>query len=435
MSIHVSRENHLYGAGAPNMSPSYFGQTYIDTIAGPRGIWVSTSEFVDGWKEVSQVGHKHTIDDFTDLRSEITTIMQEEGVDAAIFSLRGGNNTWEGSWNNFIGELRQNGKHVLSEGSSIGELSDVNLEEGLDTDSILGWNGSEFIPYTVTGASPNTEGGFDFGAYLRKDSLVVGIGSNDETAPLAASVATELYNRVKNEFADVNHTHTGFALVDHTHTGFARLDGPNTFEQQVVLGGAYNNDRPLVLQGPSGSRVSFEFPPENDSPTVLSFLNESASGTEAIISGVAGSMGGKLTLNFNEVNIPTGSIGIGENKKYLTVPSIKINKSDSTYVGDNTRIFGLDMNNSALIGLGQVVFKTPSRGRQNSILFPKNYAGNTQSSDIGLYHFLRLADGEMQTDTALSSEANYIKLGGRKIFFSQTEPGKEAEEGSIWIKC
>ena len=81
------------------------------------------------------------------------------------------------------------------------------------------------------------------------------------------------------------------------------------------------------------------------------------------------------------------------------------------------------------------VFKTPSRGRQNSILFPKNYAGNTQSSDIGLYHFLRLADGEMQTDTALSSEANYIKLGGRKIFFSQTEPGKEAEEGSIWIKC
>ena len=40
----------------------------------------------------------------------------------------------------------------------------------------------------------------------------------------------------------------------------------------------------------------------------------------------------------------------------------------------------------------------------------------------------------MQTDTALASDAKYIRLNGVKIFFSATDPGKEAEDGSIWIK-
>ena len=118
----------------------------------------------------------------------------------------------------------------------------------------------------------------------------------------------------------------------------------------------------------------------------------------------------------------------------MTIPSLKITSEGQTYIGEMNRTFGLDLNNSALIGASQIAFKVPSKGRQNAILFPKNYAGNTQPTDIGLYHYLRMLDGELQTDTALASDARYIRLGGVKIFFSATDPGKEAEDGSIWIK-
>lgn len=433
MSIHISRDNQLKGVGSPNMAPSYYGQPYIDTGANPRGVWISTSENVSGWTELSPKGHKHTVADFTNLTTEITKIVQEQGIEAALLSLKGGTNTWEGAWNNFTGELRQNGKNVLTQGSSIGDLGDVDITTGLKANALLGWNGSTFVPYEVTGASPS-DGGIDFSQYLRKDSLVTGIGSGDQTAPLAASVATLLYNRVKDEFAAKTHTHTEYAAANHTHTNYLDTTKAGSLKNQLNLGGAAGNNTPLTISGQYG-RAAFEFSENQAGPTILSFQNTAGSElTEAMISGAAGAVGGRLTLNFSEVHVPTGGFTIGENKKYMTIPSLKITSEGQTYIGEMNRTFGLDLNNSALIGASQIAFKAPSKGRQNAILFPKNYAGNTQPTDIGLYHYLRMLDGELQTDTALSSDAKYIRLGGVKIFFSATDPGKEAEDGSIWIK-
>lgn len=433
MSIHISRDNQLKGVGAPAVSPSYYGQSYIDTGTNPRGVWMSTSENVSGWVELAPKGHKHTVADFTNLTTEITKIVQEQGIEAALLSLKGGTNTWEGAWNNFTGELRQNGKKVLTQGSSIGDLGDVNITTGLKANALLGWNGSEFIPYVVSGASPS-DGGIDFSKYLKKDSLVTGIGSGDQTAPLAANVATLLYNRVKAEFAAKNHTHTEYASASHTHSNYLDTTKAATLRNQLNVGGAAGNNTPLTISGPHG-RVAFEFSESQGGSTILSFANTGgAQLTEAMISGANGSVGGRLTLNFNEVHIPSGGFTIGENKKYMGLPSIRLSSEGQTYIGEMNRTFGLDLNNSALIGASQIAFKAPSRGRQNSILFPKNYAGNTQPADIGLYHYLRLLDGEMQTDTALASDAKYIRLNGVKIFFSATDPGKEAEDGSIWIK-
>ncbi len=433
MSIHISRDNQLKGVGSPNMAPSYYGQPYIDTGANPRGVWISTSENVSGWIELSPKGHKHTVADFTNLTTEITKIVQEQGIEAALLSLKGGTNTWEGAWNNFTGELRQNGKNVLTQGSSIGDLGDVNITTGLKANALLGWNGSTFVPYEVTGASPS-DGGIDFSQYLRKDSLVTGIGSGDQTAPLAASVATLLYNRVKDEFATKTHTHTEYAAANHTHTNYLDTTKAGSLKNQLNLGGAAGNNTPLTISGQYG-RAAFEFSENQAGPTILSFQNTAGSEvTEAMISGAAGAVGGRLTLNFSEVHVPTGGFTIGENKKYMTIPSLKITSEGQTYIGEMNRTFGLDLNNSALIGASQIAFKVPSKGRQNAILFPKNYAGNTQPTDIGLYHYLRMLDGELQTDTALASDARYIRLGGVKIFFSATDPGKEAEDGSIWIK-
>lgn len=433
MSIHISRDNQLKGVGSPNMAPSYYGQPYIDTGANPRGVWISTSENVSGWTELSPKGHKHTVADFTNLTTEITKIVQEQGIEAALLSLKGGTNTWEGAWNNFTGELRQNGKKVLTEGSSIGNLGDVDITTGLKANALLGWNGSTFVPYEVTGASPS-DGGIDFSQYLRKDSLVTGIGSGDQTAPLAASVATLLYNRVKDEFATKTHTHTEYAAANHTHTNYLDTTKAGSLKNQLNLGGATGNNTPLTISGQYG-RAAFEFSENQAGPTILSFQNTAGSEvTEAMISGAAGAVGGRLTLNFSEVHIPTGGFTIGENKKYMTIPSLKITSEGQTYIGEMNRTFGLDLNNSALIGASQIAFKVPSKGRQNAILFPKNYAGNTQPTDIGLYHYLRMLDGELQTDTALASDARYIRLGGVKIFFSATDPGKEASDGDIWIK-
>ena len=433
MSIHISRDNQLKGVGAPTVAPSYYGQSYIDTGANPRGIWLSTSENVSGWTELSPKGHKHTVADFTNLTTEITKIVQEQGIEAALLSLKGGTNTWEGAWNNFTGELRQNGKNVLTKGSSIGDLGDVNITTGLKANALLGWNGSTFVPYVVTGASPS-DGGIDFSQYLRKDSLVTGIGSGDQTAPLAASVATLLYNRVKSEFAAKTHTHTEYAASNHTHTNYLDTTKAGNLKNQLNLGGATGNNMPLTIVGPYG-RVAFEFSENEAGSTILSFQNTAGTElTEAMISGADGSVGGRLTLNFSEIHVPSGGFTIGENKKYMTAPSMRLSANGQTYIGEMSRTFGLDLNNSALIGASQIAFKAPSKGRQNAILFPKNYAGNTQPADIGLYHYLRMLDGELQTDTALASDAKYIRLGGIKIFFSSTDPGKEAEDGSIWIK-
>ena len=85
-------------------------------------------------------------------------------------------------------------------------------------------------------------------------------------------------------------------------------------------------------------------------------------------------------------------------------------------------------------GIGQLVFRNYSSSRDAAILFPRNYAGSGQPTESGYYHYLRMSDGELLTDTALSSEQSYISFKGVRIFFSVTDPGKAGREGDIWIK-
>lgn len=432
MAIHITRGNQLYGTGVPTVSAEYYGQLYIDTATNPRKIWVATAENSDGWKPVSIEGHKHNVEDFADLTTKITELVQKQGIEAAIISLRGGNNTWEGDWNSFAGAVRVAGKDVLTKGSSIGDLVDVELTENLATNTLLGWNGSNFIPYAVTGASPS-EGGIDFSQYIRKDSLELTYNNSSTEKALAASVAKEMFEYNKTNYSPIDHTHTGFALIDHTHEQYLdktvaqTVKGSITIETDESMPFKINNDI---------AEMKFQFPSTVIDPVILGFASVGGgSNANVLLGGIDGTTGGDLTLNFNSIHVPTGGFTVAENKKYMTMPPLKINQSDLTYVGNLQRKPAFDLNNGALVGANQVVFRSPSNNKEMSIMFPKAYTGNGQPTENGFYHYLRLADNEMKTDTALASEAKYISIGGIKIFFSPTDPGKAADEGSLWIKC
>ena len=432
MAIHITRGNMLSGNGAPQVSAEYYGQTYIDTGANPRGIWAATAQNSEGWKELSQVGHMHTISDFTDLIPEITKIVQAQGIEAALTSLRGGNNIWEGDWNNFTGVLRVGGKDVLSGNSSIGDLSDVKLNgDTLKANALLGWNGSAFVPYEVSGASP-AEGGLDFSQYIKKDTLVSDLTSASTELALAASAGKALVELMKAGYAPIDHTHTGLAAKNHTHANY--LD--KTVAQTMTAGLTFDtpaNVVPLSIRNPFG-RMDFQFP-KSDSKSII--LGISGNGgntlTNVILGGVDGTIGDKLTLNFTEVIIPSGQIRISENKRNLGLPAMKVSEPDLTYVGNLNRKSAIDANGGAINGLSQLIFKTHSNSRDAAILFPRNYAGNGQPTESGYYHYLRLSDGEMKTDTALNSEARYLTLNGVRYFFGIADPGKLAREGDVWI--
>lgn len=433
MAIHVGRNNMKYGTGEPTIAPEYYGQTYIDTATNPRTIYIATSEnSATGWKSINQYGHKHTVEDISDLKTEITKIVQNEGISAAIQSLLGGNNTWDGDWNNFTGDLRNNGRKVLSGNSSIGELIDVKLEENMAVNTLLGWNGSYFVPYEVTGASPS-DGGIDFSQYIRKDNLAIDTGSNADDIAISVGAVTKLKTFVSSTYAEKNHVHPEYALIDHEHPNYLDRTKPGEIENSLTIG-SNSILKPLSLIGKNGN-ISFSFPETEQGSTIVAFSAPGGNEVSSVIlGGTDGNTSGSLTLNFSNLHIPTGGFTIGENKKYMTMPPMKLNTKNLTYVGSMTRKPALDLNNGAVIGLNQLVFATPSRGKDNSLLFPKNYAGNGQPTEAGYYHYLRLADGELKTDTALASESKYISLGGIRIFFQSSDPGNAAREGDVWFK-
>lgn len=432
MSIHITRGNMLYGTGKPTISAEYYGQTYIDTGSNPRAIWVATGQNNESWNEVSQKGHKHTVSDFSDLIPEITKIVQDQGIEAALIALKGGNNMWEGDWNNFTGALRVGGAPVLSTNSSIGELKDVTLGENLKVNTLLGWNGSTFVPYEVTGASPS-EGGIDFSQYVRKDELVSTLDSSASDRALAASAGKTLLETMKAKYSPIEHTHTNLAPANHKHENYLDKTINQTMTGSLVL----DTDRsglPLSIRNSFG-RLDFQFP---TSPTDSLIIATSGNGgtelNDIIFGGVDGNTGGSLTLNFGRIHVPAGQMTIGDTKRYLGMPALKISEPNLTYVGNLNRKPAIDINGGAMNGIGQLVFRNYSSSRDAAILFPRNYAGSGQPTESGYYHYLRMSDGELLTDTALSSEQSYISFKGVRIFFSVTDPGKAGREGDIWIK-
>lgn len=432
MSIHITRGNMLYGTGAPSISAEYYGQTYIDTGANPRGIWIAGGQNNESWLEVAHKNHKHTVNDFSDLVPEITKIVQAQGIEAALIALKGGNNMWEGDWNNFTGALRVGGQPVLSTGSSIGELKDVQLDDKMKANALLGWNGSAFVPYEIAGASPS-EGGLDFSKYIRKDDLVSTLDSSASDKALAASAGKVLLETMKSKYATIEHTHTDLSPIGHTHTNYLDKTTNQTIAGELIVD-LKTQTLPLSIRNNFG-RLDFQMPSNAaDSLVIASSGNGGNDLASVIFGGVDGNTGNQLTINFSQIHIPAGQITIGDNKKYIGMPSLKITEPGLTYVGNLNRKSALDLNGGAMNGIGQLVFKNFSDSRDASILFPRNYAGSGQPIEAGYYHYLRMSDGELKTDTALASEQNYISFNGVRIFFSTSDPGRAAREGDLWIK-
>lgn len=435
MAIHITRGNMLYGSGSPvvnNLSAEYYGQLYIDIATNPRTVYIATAENNESWEKISLGSHKHTVSDFSDLQSTIVGIVQNQGIEAALTSMKGGNNTWDGDWNVFSGTVRVGGKDVLTKGSSIGDLMDVDVSTGLSANMLLGWNGSSFVPFKVEGASPST-GGIDFNQYIRKDMLVSDLNSNASDRALSASAGKAILDTAKTLYAPKDHTHTGFAPTTHTHAQYLEKGKAQTMGGQLNLS-VGTADEPLILQN-NYSRLSFKLANANRPTAIVGFSGSAGRMLEEVVLGdIDGGVSGRLSLNFQDVHLPSGNLSIGSNQKYMSLPPIKIGRPDLEYVGNLQRHQALDINGGAIMGLNQMVFKNVSNSNKNAILFPKVYAGNSQSTELGYYHYLRLSDNQLITDTALASEQNYISLGGVKIFFSKTDPGKQASSGDIWIK-
>lgn len=430
MAVHVARNNFMEGVGRPLVSPKYYGQTYVDTSTTPRTIWISTSLDVTGWIALSETNHVHGLDDIYGLRVEVAKLVQEEGIDSAIANFKDGTNIWTGN-NFFDGELRQGGSQVLNKKSSIGDLADVDITKGLDNLTVLGFNGSSFIPMKLDGVSPSDGGAIDFNAYLRKDQLVTNLTTNSDNEPLAASQGAALKTLLENGYAKVGHKHTEYALLEHTHGEY--VDKNSLFQEMrgSLIISSDDLIQPLTLRNKYSS-FEVRLPQTEDDSLLFSFDGPDGL-TNVVFGATDGSLGRRLNLNFSEITL-NGKISKGENSKYLQMPSMKLESSNLLYVGDTKRNFGLDLNDSALIGANQIVFGKPSRSRLNGLLFPKEYAGNSKPTDAGLYHHLYMIDNQLITDTALASEKNYIGLNGVRYFFGPTEPGREAREGDVWFK-
>lgn len=431
MSIHIGRNNFPSGVGQPLIMPAFVGQNYIDTSTNPRNVWIATSKDVSGWKPMAHLDHIHGLDDIYGLRQEVAKLVQEEGISSSIAALKDGTNIWTGT-NVFDGELRGNGGKVLSVKSSIGELSDVDLTVGLNNLSVLGFNGSKFIPMKLDGVKPETTT-IDFGAYVRKDSIVNNLNSNSANDPLSAAQGAELKRIMEADYAKKDHVHTGYATANHTHAQYLDKNA-DTQEMKGILNIVSQKSNDILNMSGKRARMNIRLSSGEDEPTLVIFDGIQQDLNNVIFGSTDGAIGRRVTFNFSEVVLPGGKLLLGENSKYFQIPTLRMQTSDLNYVGNTKKEFGLDMSNSAIIGASQVVFGRPSKGRLNSIMFPKSYAGNSKPTEAALYHYMYMVNDEMVTDTALASEKGYISLNGVRYFFGSFEPGREARNGDVWFK-
>lgn len=468
MAIHTTRDNFLYGVGDPNIASKFHGQIYIDTHANSPAIWIATKEGFGGWKKVSLDNHTHELTDILELDKKIDQYInspKEEG-DISLYEsfatrLRCENhNVWEGA-NYFSQRPGTSDGSLLSQGSSLGDLGDVELikrvqdpntgewiiESSLEEGTLLGYNGTSFVPFKLEGSmkavpvTPKEE--LYQTDYIRRTELVTTFDSLETNKPLAANVGNLLLNEMKQNYSPIGHSHADdYSPSNHTHDNYLEKENVNGQLMKGPLTISAGKLSPaLSLNGELG-RIDFnmeeKFSPEGLTEGVTTGISFGVNGanedlsTSVLLGGPSGSTGEEMILNFEKITIPSGGIDIGETKKQIGMPPILIDKPDLRFIGENTRQTAIDVNGGAINGLSQLVFKNPSLRMDNSIMFPKSYAGYGQQIDSNYYHYLRLADGQMITDTALNSEQNYIQLNGKRIFFTSQDPGKLAREGDIW---
>src|SRR5215813_3016048 len=126
MSIHTQRTDYLFGSTPPTgRTPDFLGQFYIDSSNTPATVYIATAiNPSSGWLALSNKPHTHETSSIVGLDTKIQTYIQENGIQAALTTMLGGTNLWEGAVNNFTGSLRKNGYEVLTTNSSVQDLGD-----------------------------------------------------------------------------------------------------------------------------------------------------------------------------------------------------------------------------------------------------------------------------------------------------------------------
>lgn len=438
MSIHLQRGDLIQGTTPPyGRVPAFIGQTYVDTSTTPKTIYIATSSNPDtGWQAIANGGHTHESFQISDLDTKIQTYIQENGIQAALTAMLGNNNIWQGEVNNFTNSLRSKGFEVLNTNSKLDDLADVDLSLNpvSSTASILGWTGSSWGAVEVTGVTPSS-GALDFSNFLLKTDIVNDLLTNSTERPISAAQVFLLKASIEEKYAEKIHTHSEYALATHTHEGYFNKNISETLTNGIEF---QRVDLPLFMSSTSGGTLSLALSESllDGSKRHAMFIDGAAGDKiDFYLGGNSDTTAGDLTLNFESVHIPNGKLSVDDTTGRLSVPPVKIAKGDTQYVSNgSSREYGLHLNNSSAIGVGQIVFAHAARTRADGFLFPRSVAGNTQPSDIGQYNYMYILDDALVTDAAFTSTKNYIELNGRRIFFSATEPGREARPGDILIK-
>lgn len=439
MGIHLDRNDFLQGVNKPeNISPEFIGQFYIDT--GNKIIYQNIDGTTAGWRQISQQGHTHEAKDFVWMKDVVEELVDENYINEAIESLRTTNNHWLGV-NNFS-DIRKNGQQLLSEGSKLEDFANVLVDpKNMKVGHVLGWTGSGWGLYAPDGTLP-TGDTTDFSHFLVKTDVINSLSNNSPDKPLAAAQGVAIKNYVDQTFANKEHSHGDiYASKFHSHDGFLEKDGVNTVEGQLIFSDTEGVIKPLSFTSDGGTLAFKVAATEEDIFALELDRNNSSDGQSLYIGGSNGVIGTELTLNFGTVRIPSGKILTDTEGQSLRFSPIKITPGESVspdgsqYVMNLSRKeYGVHLNNTALVGVNQIVFNKPSRSMNDAILFPRSYAGYAQPTELGQYNYLYILDDKIHTDATLATTQKFIQVAGRKIFFTSTEPGRESEPGDIWIK-
>lgn len=434
MATHLDRNDYIQGLTKPtNLVPEFVGQIYIDTSV-PK-IYQAVNVSTAGWKPLVFEGHTHEAKDFTWLGPIVQQYVNESGIEAALDALRNGNNHWIGG-NNFQSTLTVQGIKVLSEQSKLGDLMDVDLIRNpvSSNATVFGWTGSAWGAVQVSGVTPSS-GTLDFSNFINRSEIVNDLLTNVNTKPLSAAQGVALKAHVDNNFAPKTHTHTGYAATSHTHSnyydknkaevlrfGMSFADVVNPFYASTQQGGAIA----IKVAATAADSHKFEVGGLNGEPASM------------YMGGTADTAGNELVLNFEKVRIPSGKLLTDSASGRIIFSPIRIETISglgTKYVANtSSREYGLHLANTSMVGVNQIAFSRPAQGVNDGLLFPRSHAGSTQPSEIGYYNHLYILDDLIHTDATLATTKNYIQLAGRKVFFTNVDPGRDAKNGDIWIK-
>lgn len=434
MAVHMDRNDYIQGLTPPtNLVPEFVGQVYIDTSV-PK-IYQAVNSSTNGWKALVFENHTHQYQDFTGLDTRVQQLVQESGVEAALVALRNGNNHWVGG-NNFQSTLTVQGVKVLSEQSSINDLMDVDLNSNpvSSNATVFGWTGSSWGAVQVTGVTPSS-GALDFSNFINRAEIVNDLITNTPTKPLSAAQGVAMKAYIDGNFSKKDHTHTGYASSSHTHAQYYDKN-----KAEVLRFGMSFADvvRPFYASTAQGGAMAINVAATSSDSHKIEVGGLNGESADMYVGGTADTAGNELVLNFERVRIPSGKLLTDSASGRIIFSPIRIETISGTgtkYVANaSAREYGMHLANTSMVGVNQIAFARPAQGANDGLLFPRSHAGNTQPSEVGYYNYMYILDDLIHTDATLASTKNYIQLAGRKIFFTNVDPGRDASSGDIWIK-